>query len=142
MVGMTRFERATPSSQAKCATKLRYIPTQYSIFTFGRSLVDISIRLAELSVRTRLPPFETILNRFSGVLATSRHNIQFSFLGRSLVYLYTARRTFVQSRLPSIKMILNHFVGALATSRKFPPLLGEKAGVRGTLYTRYSIFNY
>ena len=23
---MTRFERATPSSQAKCATKLRYIP--------------------------------------------------------------------------------------------------------------------
>ena len=30
MVGMTRFERATPSSQAKCATKLRYIP----IFNF------------------------------------------------------------------------------------------------------------
>ena len=28
MVGMTRFERATPSSQAKCATKLRHIPTQ------------------------------------------------------------------------------------------------------------------
>ena len=26
MVGMTRFERATPSSQARCATKLRYIP--------------------------------------------------------------------------------------------------------------------
>ena len=26
---MTRFERATPSSQAKCATKLRYIPTSY-----------------------------------------------------------------------------------------------------------------
>ena len=27
MVGMTRFERATPSSQARCATKLRHIPT-------------------------------------------------------------------------------------------------------------------
>lgn len=26
MVGMTRFERATPSSQARCATKLRHIP--------------------------------------------------------------------------------------------------------------------
>ena len=30
MVGMTRFERATPSSQARCATKLRHIP----IFSF------------------------------------------------------------------------------------------------------------
>ena len=25
-IGMTGFEPATPSSQAKCATKLRYIP--------------------------------------------------------------------------------------------------------------------
>ncbi len=25
---MTRFERATPSSQARCATKLRYIPVR------------------------------------------------------------------------------------------------------------------
>ena len=26
---MTRFERATPSSQARCATKLRHIPFNY-----------------------------------------------------------------------------------------------------------------
>lgn len=26
MVGMTRFERATPSSQARCSTKLSHIP--------------------------------------------------------------------------------------------------------------------
>ena len=32
MVGMTRFERATPSSQAKCATKLRYIPIYTVLF--------------------------------------------------------------------------------------------------------------
>ena len=30
MVGMTRFERATPSSQARCATKLRHIPKTYA----------------------------------------------------------------------------------------------------------------
>ena len=29
MVGMTGFEPATPSSQARCATKLRYIPKFY-----------------------------------------------------------------------------------------------------------------
>ena len=41
MVGMTRFERATPSSQAKCATKLRYIPsTNYSIITHLRQVHD------------------------------------------------------------------------------------------------------
>ena len=41
MVGMTRFERATPSSQARCATKLRYIPIfNYQIFV-ECSLVDI-----------------------------------------------------------------------------------------------------
>ena len=28
-LGMTRFERATPSSQARCATKLRHIPFNY-----------------------------------------------------------------------------------------------------------------
>ncbi len=44
MVGMTRFERATPSSQAKCATKLRYIPTDFIKFSTitERSLVFLS----------------------------------------------------------------------------------------------------
>ena len=31
---MTGFEPATPSSQARCATKLRYIPKIYSIINF------------------------------------------------------------------------------------------------------------
>ncbi len=40
MVGMTRFERATPSSQARCATKLRYIPIlSFQFFFEKRSLV-------------------------------------------------------------------------------------------------------
>lgn len=30
MVGMTRFERATPSSQARCSTKLSHIPVTFS----------------------------------------------------------------------------------------------------------------
>lgn len=35
MVGMTRFERATPSSQARCSTKLSHIPAMlYLIFNF------------------------------------------------------------------------------------------------------------
>ena len=41
MVGMTRFERATPSSQARCATKLRYIPS--SVFTFIMELLRILV---------------------------------------------------------------------------------------------------
>ena len=31
MVGMTRFELATPATRTRCATRLRYIPTTYSI---------------------------------------------------------------------------------------------------------------
>ena len=33
MVGMTGFEPATPSSQARCATKLRYIP-RFCVYNF------------------------------------------------------------------------------------------------------------
>lgn len=33
MVGMTRFERATPSSQARCSTKLSHIPTDVIKFS-------------------------------------------------------------------------------------------------------------
>ena len=47
---MTRFERATPSSQARCATKLRHIPMlsfSFLVMQFGRIS---SIRLAEASL--------------------------------------------------------------------------------------------
>lgn len=42
MVGMTGFEPATPSSQARYATKLRYIPTlYYSIFNRLGSVLEV-----------------------------------------------------------------------------------------------------
>ena len=46
MVGMTRFERATPSSQARCATKLRYIPMiNIQLFWYGSA--PTVLRLSE-----------------------------------------------------------------------------------------------
>ena len=78
---MTRFERATPSSQAKCATKLRHIP-----FCLSGALPT---------------SLKTILNCFVRQSATSRKNIQFSkqdycilnkFLGQ--VYFLLSKKNF------------------------------------------------
>ena len=60
MVGMTRFERATPSSQARCATKLRYIPIYHFIiaptklsFCFSVCAIkDCFVRFAFASLTT------------------------------------------------------------------------------------------
>lgn len=41
MVGVTRFELATPSSRTMCATSLRYTPTWYN--NFQRSYYTILI---------------------------------------------------------------------------------------------------
>ena len=68
---MTRFERATPSSQARCATKLRHIP---KVFANGNSL-SCSYLLIFIcqSCRGALPTsHKTILNRFVRQSATSR----------------------------------------------------------------------
>ena len=50
MVGMTGFEPATPSSQARCATKLRYIPMFYSIVFFAYSAPTVFPLLERLSI--------------------------------------------------------------------------------------------
>jgi|AntAceMinimDraft_11_1070367.scaffolds.fasta_scaffold00186_41 hypothetical protein len=34
LIGMTGFEPATPCSQGRCATKLRYIPSYINIVTY------------------------------------------------------------------------------------------------------------
>ena len=52
-LGMTRFERATPSSQARCATKLRHIPLKFS-------------PIYRLAAHLRCYLSQTILNRLFG----------------------------------------------------------------------------
>lgn len=55
MVGMTGFEPAAPSSRTKCATKLRYIPTYYSIILRYHSLAALRQKTLFASA---LPPLE------------------------------------------------------------------------------------
>ena len=55
MVGMTRFERATPSSQAKCATSCATSRRHYIQF-FCFDMLAGSLRY--------LPPMKTIINCF------------------------------------------------------------------------------
>ncbi len=71
MVGMTRFERATPSSQARCATKLRYIPL------FSCETGTLFRWCATLSSR------KTILNCFARQSATSRYYSIDKSIGKS-----------------------------------------------------------
>ena len=45
MVGMTRFELATPATRTRCATRLRYIPTSilyycYLIFNYSFDFIS------------------------------------------------------------------------------------------------------
>ena len=55
MVGMTRFERATPSSQAKCAT---------SCATSRRHYIQFVVSTCLLVALRYLPPPKTIINCF------------------------------------------------------------------------------
>ena len=69
MVGMTRFERATPSSQARCATKLRYIP----IFSFQFIVFILDYcpaQKARASLRFLLKPSLRNFFRQMGLLLT------------------------------------------------------------------------
>ena len=65
MVGMTRFERATPSSQAKCATKLRYIPTviifYFQVFVLSELLPLLGRYLIFLVGRVKLRYIPTVI---------------------------------------------------------------------------------
>src|SRR6185369_7377332 len=40
LVGMTRFELATPCSRSRCATRLRYIPNELFLYIFFEGLVN------------------------------------------------------------------------------------------------------
>ena len=42
-IGMTRFELATPATRTRCATKLRYIPIRFIVFSFYRQMFIQSI---------------------------------------------------------------------------------------------------
>ncbi len=64
---MTGFEPATPSSQARCATKLRYIPIIYSIFKLFRRSLGILCETAPSSLRSPFAcPIQKVINLFHG----------------------------------------------------------------------------
>ena len=74
MVGMTGFEPATPSSQARCATKLRYIPKYYLIFNWFFAVYSRDLRTSIILYFVLC----FVVNWLNGVLATSRNIIQLS----------------------------------------------------------------
>ena len=89
MVGMTRFERATPSSQARCATKLRYIPLfNFQILSqmqLGISCIRLSRGFASRLAYLHPKRYLIVLG---GVLATSRYLVfKFSLVAHLRCYL-------------------------------------------------------
>ena len=89
MVGMTRFERATPSSQAKCATKLRYIPMTISWIIASHSIFVHIILLMQ-----NICSLHSVLLRHSvrsrSLQPTQNPLFNFQFVGRSLVVIFNS----------------------------------------------------
>ena len=139
MVGMTGFEPATPSSQARCATKLRYIPMRFvfKLHSFGRSLVFnfYTARRNYVSDLAYLHSHDIQSCSRSPCYIPMRFIFKLHSFGRSLVFnFYTARRNYVSG----LAYLHSHDIQSCSRSPCYIPM----RFVTAYYFINHNLFNF